>query len=613
MKARAAAFLDRFRRADRDDALLHLLADDFDGLAAAMDAAPADLLAAADAAADAAGPPVDIFPDSFASAACDRNGTVIVAEPRFLEWLGGPDPLAAVVRNCSDARPSVSTIADDRSGRPVAVAAAPLAAARGWPLAPAVRQALDSGAGQFAIVAFRPDVTAWDQAARAHGLSRQESRLAAALARRGDLHQAALDTGVAYETARKLVASAMRKAGAPRQTDLVRRILSAAAGGIRPPEGAVRLFAELFGLSLRQAELARALAHGATRDSAADTLGVSRHGGKADLKVVFLACGVANAVDLARIVAEVDALSGLAHACSVEIEPRGAEAEPLRLIARRWAPGRIAVTDHGPARGRPLLMFHTTVGGRHQPRRLIAALQRAGWRPICFDRPGFGLSDMAGTEPFAAAAADSVDILDALEIDAVTILARGGTAPLTAAALLGKRARGGVLIGPEPPAAIDGRLGGMMGRGKALFYGNAALATAFARILSRRTSSAQIARMQRQSVAGSAIDEAAIDDPDNLADIVRGSRQAALGMRGFLAEVQSHGTGTQPPTFADGSEWVVLAGANDPLYDYHDTGDFWRGVLPGAEVRIVADGGRWLHLTHVDAVVAALASAARRW
>ena len=121
MKARAAAFLDRFRRADREDALLHLLADDFEGLGAAMADAPDDLLAIADAASVTAGPPVDLHADSFASAACDRNGTVVVAEPRFNDWLGGPDPLAAVVRNCNDDHPSVSTIADDRSGRPATV------------------------------------------------------------------------------------------------------------------------------------------------------------------------------------------------------------------------------------------------------------------------------------------------------------------------------------------------------------------------------------------------------------------------------------------------------------------------------------------------------------
>ncbi|MFZ4689870.1 MAG: hypothetical protein ACOYLS_11580 [Polymorphobacter sp.] len=169
MKSRAAAFLDRFQRADREDALLHVLVDDHDVLAAAIAAAPDALLAAAEAAVAAAGPPADLYPDSFASAVCDRAGRVIIAEDRFLDWLGGPDPLAAVVSRVGINRPSVSAIADDRTGRPVAVAAATQAMARNWPLAADVRAALEAGSGEFAVIAFRPDVTAWDQAARAYG------------------------------------------------------------------------------------------------------------------------------------------------------------------------------------------------------------------------------------------------------------------------------------------------------------------------------------------------------------------------------------------------------------------------------------------------------------
>ncbi len=115
---RAAVFLDRFRRADRDDSLLDALADDFDGLGAAIETAPAALLEAAVAAAAVAGPPIDVHPDSFASAACDREGRVIVADRRFHTWLGGVDPLASVVRNVGADRPNVSAIADDRTGCP---------------------------------------------------------------------------------------------------------------------------------------------------------------------------------------------------------------------------------------------------------------------------------------------------------------------------------------------------------------------------------------------------------------------------------------------------------------------------------------------------------------
>ena len=81
--SRAAAFLDRFRRAAQDDALLALFADDHEGWGDAMAQAPAALLAAASAAADARSTPADLHADSFASAACDRDGNSIIADPRF--------------------------------------------------------------------------------------------------------------------------------------------------------------------------------------------------------------------------------------------------------------------------------------------------------------------------------------------------------------------------------------------------------------------------------------------------------------------------------------------------------------------------------------------------
>lgn len=603
--SRAAAFLARFVRADREDALLHAMADDPDGLMAAMAEAPEALLSAAQAAVAQGGPPADPDRGGFASAACDSLGQIVTADARFRDWLGGPDPLAAAVRRLDAGRPCVSVIAGDASGRPVAVAAARLATARGWPLAPAVRAALDVGAARYAVIAFRPDDDAWDRAARAHGLSRQQARLAAALARSGNLADAAAELGVAYETARKLVAGAMRKIGAARQADLVRRVMQAAAGSVPAAADAPALFSDLFGLNRRQAALAQLVARGVTREAAAARLNMSGEAARSAMKVVYQACGVGNAVDLSRIVAEVDALAGLAAACSVELPATGDE--PLRLLARRRAPGQIAFTDHGPPRGRPVIHLHTAVGGRHMPGTLVAALQAAGWRPISIDRPGFGLSTMIDGQPWEQAADDLGEVLDALGlVDAVLLSRTAAMVALTVAERLGGRICGGVLVGPEPPAALDTRWSGMMGRGKSLFFNSSLFAAAFATIMSRRTSSEQIVRMQRDSVAGSAIDEAVMDDPACVADIVRASRQAALGLHGFVAEMRAQGSARAVPALRDGRRWTVIVGARDPLYDGPATGAYWQAQLPGAALVVLPDGGRWLHFTHVPAIVAAL-------
>ena len=241
------------------------------------------------------------------------------------------------------------------------------------------------------------------------------------------------------------------------------------------------------------------------------------------------------------------------------------------------------------------------------PRRLVAALQAGGWRPISIDRPGFGLTSMIEGQPWEQAADDVGEVLDALGLAHAVLLSRtAAMVGITTAARLGARIAGGILIGPEPPAALDTRWAGMMGRGKALFFNSPLFAAAFAAIMSKRTSSEQIIRMQRDSVAGSAIDEAVMDDPANVADIVRASRQAALGLHGFVAEMRAQGTAAVPPVLADGRRWTVMVGACDPLYDGPASGTYWQAQLPGAALAVLPDGGRWLHFTHVPAIVAAL-------
>lgn len=608
--SRATAFLDRFRAAGAGGAPLELVAADPDGFGAAIAEAGAALAAALDAAVDRSSSTADLDRGSFASAACDASGTVVVADAAFRAWLQGPDPLSAVVRGVRAGRPHVSMIADDATGRPVAVAAGCRAVSGNWPLDMQVRAAVEAGTAVYAIVAFRPGDDAWNRAARAHGLTPAETRMVTALARAGELQAAAAATGIAYETARKLVASAMAKTGTRRQTDLVRHVLTLAAGDFAVPHDVERLFADLFGLTLRQAQLTRGVALGSTREAAAAALGISVHAAKADLRAAFTGCGVATAVDLARIVAEVDALAGLATACDVDITLGAAADEPLRLVARSWAAGRIAVADHGPPRGRPVVIFHTTTMGRAISPSFIAALQAAGFRPIMFERAGFGLSDAVAGDPYATATRDLEDVLDALALRRVALLSRGhSTGVVTAAATMPDRVVGGVLLGPDPPVELDRSRKGLMGRGRQLFYDHPQLAEGFAKLLSRRTSSAAIERMMYESIGDSVPDKAVLDTPAEMRAIVRASRQCALGMKGFLNEILAQGGGARPPALTDARRWSILSGDCDALYRFDDAASYWRGKLPGARVVKIADGGRFLHVSHPAAVAAALHNA----
>ena len=601
-------FLSSLKRAERSSAMLMPFVDDPDGFGAAIDEHPsvlADIIARGGQAAMAT--VADFHTDAFACAGALPDGTVVVADQRFADWLRNPDNLGPIIGKLATC-PQVTTITYDNCGRPVAVAAATALKGQLWPISPVVQQAIDRGLATHVVLALSPGSDCWQVAARACDLSPSELKLLQRLSVEGDLRTSCAAIGIAYETGRKLVASLLRKTGSARQADLIRFALTVAAGAITPPRFADATFADLFGLRLRQAELARAIATGSVRKAAADRVGVSGARAKADLKACFAACGVTSVVDLSRIMAEVDALTALAEACDVTFQvPGKASCDPLRLIPRATGGGRIAVSDHGPSGGRPVLIFHTTTGGRAQSPKMLAALCQSGFRAIVIERPGYGLTDFVDGDIWHAAARDVEHVLNNLKIDHAAILARGGAQPAVfTAALLGQRIAGGVLLGPDPPVELDSARSGMMGRAKGWVYDTPAMLAPLAAVLSRRTSAEQIARLMRASVRGSAIDEAICDDPAEMDALVRGGRQSAFGMYGFVAEHAALGSRRPLPEIGNGSRWSVLFGAQDPLFCAADGQHYWRSQIKGCMFEEVAGAGRFLHASHAPDVCAAL-------
>ena len=251
--------------------------------------------------------------------------------------------------------------------------------------------------------------------------------------------------------------------------------------------------------------------------------------------------------------------------------------------------------------------------GRSISLRFIAQLQARGLRPIIFDRAGYGLTDFVEGDPYRTVTHDLADILDALNCPTALILSRGlASGAVTAAAALPERIVGGVLLGPDPPAELDRMRSGMMGAGRALFYDRPWLADGLARLLSRRTSSESIARLMRESVAGSPVDLAALDDPEEMAIIARAGRQCALGMRGFLNETLTQGSGARAVPLPDGSAWTIAYGTEDPLYRFEDAAAHWNATLPGAAIVPVEKGGRFLHLTHGETIAGLCADVLKR-
>jgi pimeloyl-ACP methyl ester carboxylesterase/DNA-binding CsgD family transcriptional regulator len=607
--SRAHDFLDRFRRAIAADDPLSLITEDSHGFGAAMAELPDELQQELESAvSDEHGPLVVLRDDCFRSAACDRRGGVMIAGTGFESWFNDDDLFGATIAELKPDRPNVSILVNDRTGRPVAVAAGFAAIAKNWPLDPIVRSALESGKADYAIIAYRPGQTSWLRAALASGLTPAESDLVGALARTGDLQRAAKERGIAYETARKFVGSAMRKTGTSKQSELVRQTLSMAGGDMPGAANLERMIRDLFGLTERQARLAILVANGASRDGAATTLGISSNSAKVALKTAYLACGVATGVDMARIVSEISALGALATACDVTITPAGVDTEPLRLVLRSWAEGRIAISDYGPPEGRPVLLFHSSLSGRHHPKTFLSALRDAGYRPISFERAGFGLSDATEGDAAESVVKDIADILAALSItDPLGVSFGTFSAVALTSAYKAGLIRGGALLSPDPPDSIDPTLlNAFMAYGKSLLWQYPKLGDAFVQIAMRRTNDEKISNMFRASVKGIAADEAVFAVPESMRDFVRGAKQASLGSRGVMNEMRALGNGPNPPPIDDASRLTVLFGSEDRFFDVSHAVAFWGGRLPGARVEVIKGAGHFLQMSNTSDFLAAL-------
>ncbi len=608
--SRAQRFLERFRSSADELNPLDMLHEDSEGFGAVLAEAPEALAEALmqDAGRAPAGPAF-VNPRAYASAACDADGTIVIADPAFAAWAAPLNRGRAELGALRAGRASVSYLLEDK-GKFIAVAAAPLAAARHWPLAAEVRRALERGEARYALVAHLPPTLqprGLATAARLFGFTAREVSMAEALVRGGDVREAARLEGIAYETGRDAIKSAMAKAGCHRQGEFVALCLQIESGE-QPGDLAIEpVLRDIFGLSERQARIADTIARGLTREECAQRLGLSVNIVKTELKAIFAQCELQSVVQLTTLVGHIQAVAALAEATDIDLSVATRGAEPLRLLPRRDRPGRIAFADHGPRDGIPLICLHTATTGRHLPASAIAALQQGGIRPITLDRPGFGLSSMVEGDYLQHNIRDILEILDALGIARASILARGGTMVLAHCAVQHPdRFDRAVVLNPEPPPVSDGRLTGLHGHVKRLVYSRPGLIAPLATHLSRRASARTVERLVLQVVGGSAADRATLADPEILAAYVRSTQQSAMqGGAGFLAIARCEPHDTVRP-LADGSRITILCGAEDTMYAASDSLPYWQGLWSGSRAHIVPGAGRMLLFQRPDLVAAAL-------
>jgi len=538
--------------------------------------------------------PAFLNPGGFASAACDEEGMVCA----------GLGIGARLDRLPARGEAQVSLLTDS-SGRTIPVAVVASKGAADWPLSDTVREQQ----ARYALLACLPPSAAdpaRTEAARLFGLSGPEARVAAGLVQTGDVRRAAQRAGMSYETARKLAKSAMRKAGVRRQGELVGLWVSLQTGEAVTQPMLIATLIDLFQISARQAEIAAIVTDGGSRKHAAAALSLSEHAVKAELKAVFTALQVPTVAALSVLINEIRILTRIVRATSLE-KGASAQVDPLRLIPRIGRPGRIAMVDHGPRDGLPVLILHTATTSRHNPLSFVRALQSHGIRPIAFDRPGFGLSNMVEGDYLAQSAQDMADILDTLELERACILARGGTMVLARfAERWPERILRAVTVNPEPPSTADRQRVGLTGAVKGLVYGKPWLTAALARYLGRNASAGIVERLVLRSLESSEADQRVLSDPETRDAYVQATQQAALQSGvGFLA-VASAEPFEQPHPIGDGSMMTIVCGSQDPLYDPADSLPRLKAAWPGCSVVIVPDAGRLVHFQKPELIAGLL-------
>jgi pimeloyl-ACP methyl ester carboxylesterase/DNA-binding CsgD family transcriptional regulator len=597
----AQKFLNVFRREAGLGRALEALAADVDGFSAALHAAPDDLGNAMAEAATNAGGAATVPSSVFASAACTADGRILASDETFAVCNFSAMTLTSALGIAGPGAPHLSAIIDDVSGRPVAIAIAELSKARQWPLAKPVRDSLEDGTAKFAILGVRSmDGSAWTHLLAAWRFTPSEARIAVALVKTGSLRESATQAGVSYETARGLVAAAMDKTGSKRQPEFVQLLVSMVFGDLPSSDTTWRTFADAFGLSQRQGQLAQLISFGATRAAAAAVLKISDQSAKADLKIIFENCGIQKGAALGRIVAEMDALTRLASATQIEIHTEGSMIEPLRFVRRRRAPGRIALSDHGPSDAMPVIVFHTTIAGRHLPHVLVEALQANGMRPIAVDRPGFGLTSPADGDVFEDANADLIDVLDALEIGKASLLGRSCVMSLAFAAAHPERFEQGVLLASKlaPGMTANAGLYGIVSR---MVRKHPQLIGALTQMLMNHSSIKAATKLTERTIDKCPSDIAAFSDPRNRRDFIHGTLQCSSSI-GFVRELPFHVDGPVVPSGTRDLSWTILTGDRDGFGEGQDGIAGWKAALPRARLTIIPDGGRFLHMSHATDV-----------
>lgn len=614
MRAKPVLLSDLLAAGGADAQPVELLLDSWSEVEDAVLADTGGVREALSAAARALPPIAGAMADrrALAAAVVTARGQVCFADPAYTALLPDSDDLRPLLKRALREGPVVSLVEGAAGVAFTAWIGAAEAAVR-WPLDPDARAALQAAPERLAVVVSAPSRSSElaRRAARALDLTALEARLAEALLFAPNLEMAAADAGVGRETARDALRRINAKAGVRRTPELVGRLIEVMCAGHGQGQAATdagddaALAQSAFSLTPAEARVAVQVARGATSPEAAAALGLSVQTVKTHVKAVLQKTGARGVKDLARLLVEARELVSVASAA----EPFLGEEEGggrLRVVASMDGARRIALIDYGPYGGEPLLVFHGAAAGRRLPEAFRRGLIGAGLRPIVIQRPGFGLTDPAGADHLAVAAADVAAVAERLRLKRVSLLARDTGVPVALELARRHPARLDrvVLMNPHPPVDLSSDRGTLVTSVQRHLLRNRDLVVVFAELLRRQATTPMLARILAAGFRETAPDAAALDDPTVREFLIRDIQAlCARSVHGFAAEQAIYANGWTPPPLAVArGRWTVaisteLPGRLDPV---------WLGV-EGLRTVEIPGAGILPQFTHPDALVALFA------
>lgn len=547
---------------------------------------------------------------SLGAAVISPTGALAQADPQFIRWFGDPTDIPAFRRlvRLAQKQGQASGLVETEDGGVIAACAAVETLALRWPLSEASRAQLLLPGRRVALLGFAPSRVSdlAQRAAQAFGFTPLEARLAEALLDAPNLNEAAERIGVGRETAREALKKAMRKAGARRSPDLVRRMMDLMSGMGAPIGDVEAVLRTLFGATPAEAKAAARFAEGLTAREVAAALGVKEATVRGQLKAVFAKTGVNKAKDLVRLTVEAGALTAFTEASETVIEPVDPEGR-TRIISLPNT-RRVAFVDYGPKGGRPVVIFHGYSTGRILPPNFIAALHQSGYRPLAVQRPGFGLSDPALTPEshLDTQADDLLAVLDALKLRKVDVMIRDGStaAGLAFATRHGGRIARGLLMNPRAPADVERDHRSLIGQVSRSMLRHPELIVPLGEMLRRQTRTDLLTKTVKRTLESAPGDRQALEDPLVLARVLRDTRgMSARTIAGWAAEMAVYAGGWSLPRAVGGEHWTILfcEGLDWPVHL-----PLWREFLPDAPIRKIPLAGFMAYYTHPAEVIDAL-------